>query len=115
MLHDACVVNAQKLFGARHHVDVKMFTIGMLFVHEKGHRLVCRSVLEDGKHDLKQSLAQSSRTALGDISSLRIETAELERRSVNACKANERFLVGKERHVANFSNKLRTENRANAV
>ena len=41
MFHDAGVINAQKLVGARHHVDVKMFTLGTLFIHEKENRLVC--------------------------------------------------------------------------
>lgn len=34
MLCYAGVVNTQKLVGARHHVDVKMFPLGAFFVHE---------------------------------------------------------------------------------
>ena len=33
---------------------------------------------------------------------------------VNTRKANESFLIGETRHVADFGNKLRTENGANA-
>ena len=83
MFHDAGVINAQKLVGARHHVDVKMFTLGTLFIHEKENRLVCGGVLEDDGHDLKQSLTQSGGAALGDRAGLRIEIAGLERRGVN--------------------------------
>ena len=114
MFHDTSVVNAQKLIGTRHHVDVIVFSLGALFIHEKENGLVCRSVLEDDGHDLKQRLAQSGGAALGDRAGLRIEIARLERRGVNTRKANESFLIGETRHVADFGNKLRTENGANA-
>lgn len=65
-----------------------MFSFGVLLVHEKEYRFICRCIWEDGKHDRKQSLAQGSRAALGDGAGLRIEVSGLERRSVNACKAN---------------------------
>ena len=115
MFHDAGVINAQKLVGARHHVDVKMFTLGTLFIHEKENRLVCGGVLEDDGHDLKQSLAQSSGAAFGDISGLRIEVAGLKGRSVKARKSDESFFIGEAGHVADFGNKLRSEDGANAV
>ena len=50
----------------RHHVDVEMFSLGTFFVHEKEYRLVCRCILEDDSHDLKQGFAQNSGAALGD-------------------------------------------------
>lgn len=53
VVHDASVINAQKLVGTRHHINVEMFSFGTLFVHEKEYRLVCESVLEDDSHDLK--------------------------------------------------------------
>ena len=71
--------------------------------------------MEDNSHDLKQSFAQSSRAAFGDTSGLRIEIAGLERRGVNTRKANESFLIGEARHVADFGNELRAEYRSNAV
>ena len=115
MFHDAGVVNAQKLVGASHHVDVKRLSFGAFLIHEKEHRLVCMSVLEDDGHDLKQSLAQSGGAAFGDISGLRIEVAGLKGRSVNARKSDESFFIGEAGHVADFGNKLRSEDGANAV
>ena len=57
MFHDAGVINAQKLVGASHHVDVEMFSLGASFVHEKEYRLVYRCVLQDDCYDLKQGFA----------------------------------------------------------
>lgn len=99
MFHDTCVANAQKLVGASHHVDVEMFLLGAFLVHEKEDRLVCRCVLQNYSHDLKQSLAQDSRAAFRDRAGLRIEIAGLKRRGVNACKADESFYIGEPRHL----------------
>ena len=71
--------------------------------------------MEDDRHDLKQSLAQSGGAAFGDISGLRIEVAGLKGRSVNACKADESFFVGEAGNIADFCNKLRTEDGADAI
>ena len=115
MFHDAGVVNAQKLVGASHYVDVEMFSFGTFFIHKKGDGIVSGCLLEDDRHDLKQSLAQSGGAAFGDISGLRIEAAGLKGRSVNARKSDESFFIGEAGHVADFGNKLRTEDGANAV
>ena len=115
MFHDAGVINAQKLVGASHHVDVEMFSLGTFFVYKKEHGIVSGRFLEDDSHDLKQSLAQCGGAAFGDISGLRIEAAGLKGRSVNACKADESFFIGEAGNIADFGNKLRTENGADAV
>lgn len=92
-----------------------MFSFGAFFIHEKEHRLVCGCILQNDGHDLKQSLAQSGGAAFRDGAGLRIKITGLERWSVNACKSHDSFFIGKARHVTNFGNQLRTENRANAV
>ena len=115
MFHDAGVVNAQKLVGASHYVDVEMFSFGTFFIHKKEDGIVSGCLLEDDRHDLKQSLAQSGGAAFGDISGQRIEVSGLKGRSVNARKSDESFLIGEAGHVADFGNKLRTEDGADAV
>lgn len=115
VFHDASIVNAQKLIGASHHVDVEMFSFGAFFVHKKEDGIISGRFLEDDSHDLKQSLAQSGGAAFGDISGLRIEAAGLKGRSVNACKADESFFIGEAGHIADFGNKLRPEDGADAV
>ena len=115
MFHDAGVVNAQKLVGASHYVDVEMFSFGTFFIHKKEDGIVSGCLLEDDRHNLKQSLAQRGGAAFGDISGLRIEVSGLKGRSVNARKSDESFLIGEAGHVADFGNKLRPEDGANAV
>ena len=115
MFHDAGVVNAQKLVGASHHVDVEMFSFGAFFVHKKKDGIINGCLLEDDRHDLKQSLTQSGGAAFGDISGLRTEVTGLKGRSVNACKADESFFIGEAGNIAYFGNQLRTEDGADAV
>ena len=92
-----------------------MSWLGTFFVHKEEYGIVSGCLLEDDRHDLKQSLAQSGGAAFGDISGLRIEVAGLKRRSVNACKSDESFFIGEAGHVADFGNKLRPEDGADAV
>ena len=109
------VIDAKKLVSRGHHVDTVGLAFRALLVHELVDRLIHWSVLEDDGHDLKQSLAQSGGAAFGDISGLRIEVAGLKGRSVNARKSDESFFIGEAGHVADFGNKLRSEDGANAV
>ena len=77
------VVDAQELSRARHSVDVEVFALGALFVHELKDRVGGIGVLEDGAGDLEEGPAQMGRTTLGDAAGLGIEGARLEGRRVH--------------------------------
>ena len=114
MLGYAGVVNAEKLVGGSHHVDIEMFALGAFLVHKEEYGIVLRGILQDDGHDLEQSFPQGGRTALGNTAGERVEGAGLKGRSVNACEANESLLVRETGDIADFRDELRAENGTDA-
>ncbi len=101
------IVDAQKLGGTGHGVDIKMLALGSLFVHELKYGIGRVRVLEDRAGDHEQGFSQMGRAALGDAAGLGVEGTGLERRRVHACKSHQSALMGEPPHIADLRHELR--------
>ena len=102
------VVDAQKLGRTGHGVDIKMLTLGPLFIHELKYGIGRVRVLEDRAGDHEQGFSQMGRAALGDAAGFGVECAGLERRRVHACKSHQSALMGEPPHIADLRYELRS-------
>ena len=109
------VVDAQKLGRTGHGVDIKMLTLGPLFIHELKYGIGRVRVLEDRAGDHEQGFSQIQGTVLGDVAGFGVECAGLERRHVYAREGHQSALVSEPPHVANLRHKLRPSDLACAL
>ena len=102
------IINAQDFGRASHGVNVKVFALGPLFVHELEDRVSWIGVLEDDAGDLEQGSAKMGRATFGDTAGLGVKCTGLKWRRIHPRKGHQSTLVCEPSHIANLCCELRS-------